>query len=383
MGNCLGKESPPPMADRGAELHEVSNRSTASEAPVTQPLPPPQAQPTRQAAASPPSPQLRRRPQDQKPAPNEVFVEDTTVEHISDREDIREKEARIMTSVRPSSTGSPKARRQSSSEAFKSPKRQVSQQALEAGLDGLHNAKKFNSTSTLFVDSTASQPNKQETIKCVALSLCYMIQEGHRNPNPVLYSNIFDEKSFPLTEDVVPANYKTMIPSDDDIYFIMNALFEAAVLPVECAIVTLVYISRVMSYTNLSLHASNWKRVLLGAILMASKVWDDQAVWNADFCSMLPSITVDEMNDLERTYLEMLQFNINVDSSVYTKFYFDLRALAEENNKAFPLEPLTKAQAEQIEALSNKSQMNIKRSSLRNAKSLDLHVALSKPAIIS
>eukprot|EP00042_Codosiga_hollandica_P031602 m.193381 g.193381 ORF g.193381 m.193381 type:complete len:236 (-) comp53685_c0_seq2:1100-1807(-) len=167
MGNCLGKESPPPMADRGAELHEVSNRSTASEAPVTQPLPPPQAQPTRQAAASPPSPQLRRRPQDQKPAPNEVFVEDTTVEHISDREDIREKEARIMTSVRPSSTGSPKARRQSSSEAFKSPKRQVSQQALEAGLDGLHNAKKFNSTSTLFVDSTASQPNKQETIKCV------------------------------------------------------------------------------------------------------------------------------------------------------------------------------------------------------------------------
>ncbi len=34
-------------------------------------------------------------------------------------------------------------------------------------------------------------------------------------------------------------------------------------------------------------------------------------------------------NDLEYTFLEMLQFNMNVDSAVYTKYYFDLRQLAE------------------------------------------------------
>ena len=53
-------------------------------------------------------------------------------------------------------------------------------------------------------------------------------------------------------------------------------------------------------------------------------------MWNVDFCNMFPHIAVEDMNDLERTYLEMLQFNINVESSVYTKYYFDLRTLAEE-----------------------------------------------------
>jgi hypothetical protein len=37
-------------------------------------------------------------------------------------------------------------------------------QAIDAGQTGLHNAKKFNSTSTLFVDSTVSQPNMDETL---------------------------------------------------------------------------------------------------------------------------------------------------------------------------------------------------------------------------
>ncbi len=62
-------------------------------------------------------------------------------------------------------------------------------------------------------------------------------------------------------------------------------------------------------------------------------------VWNVDFCKIFPRITLDEMwdlvsrtddrNDLECTYLEMLQFNMNVESAVYTKYYFDLRSLAE------------------------------------------------------
>jgi hypothetical protein len=48
----------------------------------------------------------------------------------------------------------------------------------------------------------------------------------------------------------------------------------------------------------------------------------------------------------------MLQFNINVPSSVYAKYYFDLRTLAEANDLSFPAEPLSKERAQKLEALS-------------------------------
>lgn len=58
------------------------------------------------------------------------------------------------------------------------------------------------------------------------------------------------------------------------------------------------------------------------------------------------------MNELERQFLELLQFNINVPSSVYAKYYFDLRTLAEANDLAFASEPLSKERAQKLEAMS-------------------------------
>ncbi|KAK2722838.1 cyclin-Y-like protein 1 [Artemia franciscana] len=209
--------------------------------------------------------------------------------------------------------------------------------------------KKSNSCSTIYVDdSTVSQPNLKSTIKCVTLAIYYHVK--NRTSSRVI--DIFDERTHPLTRDPVPADYERHNPEHRHIYKFVRTLFSAAQLTAECAIITLVYLERLLTYAELDLTPVTWRRVVLGAILLASKVWDDQAVWNVDYCQILRDITVEDMNELERHFLEFLQFNINIPSSVYAKYYFDLRTLAEANELNFPCEPLTKEKATKLEAMS-------------------------------
>lgn len=101
--------------------------------------------------------------------------------------------------------------------------------------------------------------------------------------------------------------------------------------------------------TGVTIHASNWRRIVLGALILASKVWEDQAVWNVDFLNVFPNLTVDDLNQLERHYLNSLQFNVSLKASVYAKYYFELRALSERDSQHFPLKPLDKEGQKRLE----------------------------------
>ncbi|KAH8378295.1 hypothetical protein KR093_010598 [Drosophila rubida] len=228
---------------------------------------------------------------------------------------------------------------------------------------GTGGLKKSSSCSTIYLDdSTVSQPNLKNTVKCVSLAIYYHIKNRQSDRR----LDIFDEKLHPLTHDHVPENYDTQNPEHRQIYKFVRTLFNAAQLTAECAIITLVYLERLLTYAELDVGPCNWKRMVLGAILLASKVWDDQAVWNVDYCQILKDITVEDMNELERQFLELLQFNINVPSSVYAKYYFDLRTLAEANELNFPTEPLSKERAQKLEAMSRVMQDKVTAEALKN-----------------
>eukprot|EP00045_Choanoeca_perplexa_P005276 m.44613 g.44613 ORF g.44613 m.44613 type:complete len:328 (-) comp13034_c0_seq1:24-1007(-) len=303
---------------------------------------------------------------------------ETSLEHISDRQDHGEHETKVLHAVKPvSSAASPTVVRRGSSRRRLS----VHEDELIAGTMNMAHSQKFNSTSTLFVDSTVSSPDLEETLQCVALALQYTIEDGHKVENPNLFLERFDEQKFPISDARVRRDYATRIPTSQRIHQLLAKVFHAAQLPAECGIITLVYVNRVIAYTGLTLQACNWKRLLLGAILMASKVWDDHAVWNVDFCTILPRIKVEEMNELERLFLEMLDFNIDVDSSVYAKYYFELRELAEKYDKPFPLDLLDRNTALKLEAISTRSHDITKASRIRAAKSLDGETFTAKAVI--
>ncbi|KAH0621680.1 hypothetical protein JD844_023249, partial [Phrynosoma platyrhinos] len=228
--------------------------------------------------------------------------------------------------------------------------------------------KKYSSCSTIFIDdSTVSQPNLRSTIKCVTLAIYYHIKNRSVQKSTEISISFSDhlwriqwykkdvdgvELTGLLAREEVPDDYYKHDPDHKHIYRFVRTLFSAAQLTAECAIVTLVYLERLLTYAEIDICPSNWKRIVLGAILLSSKVWDDQAVWNVDYCQILKDITVEDMNEMERHFLELLQFNINVPASVYAKYYFDLRSLADDNNLSFLLEPLSKERAQKLEAIS-------------------------------
>lgn len=61
-------------------------------------------------------------------------------------------------------------------------------------------------------------------------------------------------------------------PTQKDIYRFVFSIFKAEKLPAECAILCLAYIERLIANTKITLHGTNWRRVTLGALILASKV---------------------------------------------------------------------------------------------------------------
>ena len=75
---------------------------------------------------------------------------------------------------------------------------------------------------------------------------------------------------------------------------------------------------------------------------------------NGQFSLICPMFTVSKLNMLEKRFLEFLDYDVNISSRLYAKYYFELRALSEEqSNRAFALQPLSAKEARRLEVRSS------------------------------
>lgn len=74
------------------------------------------------------------------------------------------------------------------------------------------------------------------------------------------------------------------------------------------------------------LFPATWRRLMLAALMLATKVWEDEPVWNSDFVDLFPHLTTKELLVLERNILALVNFNCTLTASQYATVYFDLRA---------------------------------------------------------
>jgi hypothetical protein len=70
--------------------------------------------------------------------------------------------------------------------------------------------------------------------------------------------------------------------------------------------VCLIYINRLIAFTQLVLSPKNWRPIILCALLVAQKVWEDKNLNNADFSYIYPFFVTKEINMLEQKFLELL-----------------------------------------------------------------------------
>ncbi|XP_054389817.1 cyclin-Y-like protein 1B [Pongo abelii] len=141
-------------------------------------------------------------------------------------------------------------------------------------------------------------------------------------------------------------------PKRNCIFRYFCTLFQVIKLTAPCAIIALVYIERLLTSANIDLCPTNWKKIVLGAMLLASKVWRNRGLWSVDDSQNPKDTAVENMSKMEKCFLELLEFNIHVSASVYAKYYFDLRALANDHDLYFLFSFLHKDKAQKLEAMS-------------------------------
>ncbi len=52
---------------------------------------------------------------------------------------------------------------------------------------------------------------------------------------------------------------------------------------------------------------------------------------------------------MEKKFLELIQYNVTVNTYLYARYYFELRILFKDNETEFPIKVLTKNDAAKIE----------------------------------
>ncbi len=133
----------------------------------------------------------------------------------------------------------------------------------------------------------------------ISVALARLVEQGHANPKKV-YLDIFDERHHPLQmKHPQPHEDLYRLPTEDDVYVFIHPILHKLRVKPESGVLSLVYIEKLLSNTGMTLDTFNWRKVVLSCIILATKVYEELAVWNADFKEVFPSLSVHDLNRIE------------------------------------------------------------------------------------
>ncbi|KAM5340291.1 cyclin-Y-like protein 1 [Glossophaga mutica] len=189
--------------------------------------------------------------------------------------------------------------------------------------------------------------------------------------------DIFDERLHPFTQERVPEEHFSCDPDPDSIYRFISPFFSATQLRAEYAITTLPSENVCKFFRAKKQHASFLSPDQYGKAFRVNEEHEPYSCTNGTLKSepqghkrdTTSSLLSQTQNEMERHFLDLLEFRLNISASVYAKYYFDLRSLARDHGLPIVFAPLQKERAQNLEAISrycknkNPCRVTIKKSS--------------------
>ncbi|OMJ88288.1 hypothetical protein SteCoe_9786 [Stentor coeruleus] len=217
--------------------------------------------------------------------------------------------------------------------------------------------------------STLYHLDIEEICKCLSKALRKMIIEKD-NAN---YSGFSESSSFNppmiIPSDALeifnkqfydPYSRFGIIPGEDEIYNISKNILIRSQMEKECSIICLIYIERLRTMTGIYPTECNWKRLLFLCLVLASKIWDDKTYENQNFADVFSNITLRELNAMEVTFLNLVDYKVGVNKSEYAKFYFLLRTFTDKKCRSFPLVPLDVDTVRKLQSSANNAETKLR-----------------------
>jgi len=161
---------------------------------------------------------------------------------------------------------------------------------------------------------------------------------------------IFDQNYDFETDELVGGEAKYQgNPTLEELYYFCKYVIISGRMEKEIPILCLVYIERFLTKSGLLMNFSNWKRLTLISLILASKIWDDDSLENVHFPQVMQDISLKEITGLEKVFLQLVDFDLVIRGSEYAKYYFILKAFAEQFNSTLPMGPLSVPQMSHLQ----------------------------------
>ena len=137
---------------------------------------------------------------------------------------------------------------------------------------------------------------------------------------------VFDE-DYIYFSNSIPEKRLMQPPDPQTIFEFCANIMLLTKMEKETIIVALIYIERLIFNSGLLITSRNWRKLIFTALIMASKLWDDDSLENIHFSQIFTHLKIGEINLLERNFLELINYNVFVKFSEFMKYYFALKEM--------------------------------------------------------